>query len=147
MQTVAIKLRKRHERAVVPKYAHEGDAGFDLHFAGEESVTIAPGMVRLLPTGLEMEIPPGFEMQIRPRSGWAVKEGVTVLNSPGTIDSGYRGEVQVCLVNLGHEPVTVMPGARIAQGVIAPVWQGRFEVVAQLEASVRGAGGFGSTGA
>ncbi len=146
MNTVPIKLRKRHERAVVPRYNHEGDAGFDLHFSGEDAVTLAPGMHRLMETGLEMELPLGFELQIRPRSGWAAKSAVTVLNAPGTIDSGYRGEILICLINLGREPVTVLPGQRIAQGVVCPVWHAQFEVTSELSQSERGSGGFGSTG-
>lgn len=147
MQTVSIKLHRRHAGAVVPAYAHAGDAGFDLCFAGDTSLTLEPGAHRLVPTGLAMEIPGGFEVQVRPRSGLAAKQGVTVLNAPGTIDSGYRGEVQVCLINLGREPVTLEPGQRIAQGVVAPVTAARFEVVEELAPSSRGAGGFGSTGA
>ncbi|MBI4872464.1 MAG: dUTP diphosphatase [Candidatus Riflebacteria bacterium] len=146
MTAVPIKIRCRNERARVPVYLHEGDAGFDLHSAAETTLVLQPGERGLVPTGLEMEIPPGFEVQVRPRSGWAVREGVTVLNSPGTIDCGYRGEVQVCLVNLSDRPVEIAPGQRIAQGVLAPVREARFEVVLDLTPSSRGSGGFGSTG-
>ncbi len=103
-------------------------------------------MRRLLPTGLAMEIAPGFEVQLRSRSGWAVRDGLAVLNSPGTIDSGYRGEVQICMMNHGQAPVTLNPGERIAQGVVAPVWHAVFEVCDELSQTGRGAGGFGSTG-
>jgi dUTP pyrophosphatase len=146
VQTVPIKLRKLHQRAVIPRYQHAGDAGFDLCLASDESVVLEPGMRRLLPTGLAMEIAPGFEVQVRSRSGWAVREGLTVLNSPGTIDSSYRGEVQICLMNHGYAPVTLQPGERIAQGVVAPVWHAVFEVADELSETGRGAGGFGSTG-
>ncbi|MCX8255954.1 MAG: dUTP diphosphatase, partial [Beijerinckiaceae bacterium] len=109
-------------------------------------VTLAPGARALVPTGLAIALPPGFEAQIRPRSGLALKHGVTVLNAPGTIDADYRGEVQVLLVNLGQEPFAIERGMRIAQMVVAPVVTARFEVVADLEETARAAGGFGSTG-
>jgi dUTP pyrophosphatase len=109
-------------------------------------VTIEPGHRVLVPTGFSLAIPRGFEGQIRPRSGLALRHGVTVLNAPGTVDSDYRGEVKVLLVNLGHEAFVVRPGDRIAQLVVAPVVRARFEVVEQLDDTDRGAGGYGSTG-
>ncbi len=115
--------------------------------AGDTPMTIPPGARALVPTGLEMEIPAGFEGQVRPRSGLAAKSGVTILNAPGTIDSDYRGEVKVILVNLGDAPFEVERGARIAQLVIAPVTQVAVEAASELAGTGRGAGGFGSTGA
>ena len=109
-------------------------------------VTLAPGERALIPTGLAMALPPGFEAQVRPRSGLAAKDGVTVLNSPGTIDSDYRGEVKIILINHGAAPFIVKRGERIAQMVVAPVVQARFEESDSLDATARGAGGFGSTG-
>ncbi|MEF2554134.1 dUTP diphosphatase [Aurantimonas sp. A2-1-M11] len=130
----------------LPAYASDGAAGADLRAALAGELVLAPGERALVPTGLAFEIPEGFEVQIRPRSGLAVKHGVTVLNTPGTIDSDYRGEVQVVLVNLGAEPFAIARGDRIAQMVVAPVAQARFTERAALSDSTRGAGGFGSTG-
>ncbi|MFP4484799.1 MAG: dUTP diphosphatase, partial [Spirochaetaceae bacterium] len=126
-------------------YASEGSAGADLRAYVEESLTLEPGAFALVPTGVRISLPPGFEGQVRPRSGLAVKHGVTVLNAPGTIDSDYRGEVGVVLINLGREPYTVDRGDRIGQLIVAPVARGEFPA-ARLEDTVRGAGGFGSTG-
>ncbi len=112
----------------------------------EEKLTLAPGERRMVPTGLRLQIPSGYEGQVRPRSGLASKHGVTVLNTPGTIDSDYRGEVRVILVNLGSEPYTIEPGDRIAQIVISPVIQVSYDAVDSLDSSTRGEGGFGSTG-
>jgi dUTP pyrophosphatase len=123
-----------------------GAAGLDLASAAEEAIEIAPGARVAVPTGLAFEIPPGFEGQVRPRSGLARKAGISLPNSPGTIDSDYRGEVLVLLINLGAEPHVVNPGDRIAQLVIAPVVIAQLEEVAALADSVRGGGGFGHTG-
>jgi len=120
--------------------------GLDLRAALDRSVELAPGARALIPTGFALEIPPGLEGQVRPRSGLAVKKGVTVLNSPGTIDPDYRGEVKVILVNLGAEPVSINPGERIAQLVFAPAVRIRWAEAEELDASTRGAGGFGHTG-
>jgi dUTP pyrophosphatase len=120
-------------------------AGLDLPADVDADVTLAPGERRLVPTGLALAIPAGFEGQVRPRSGLAVRHGVTVLNAPGTIDADYRGEVQVLLVNLGREPVTVRRGDRIAQLVVTPVARVAWAEVAALPATARAAGGFGST--
>ncbi|MEX2518780.1 MAG: dUTP diphosphatase [Paracoccaceae bacterium] len=133
-----------------PAYATAGAAGADLRasFAPDDraaGLTLAPGARALVPTGLAMAIPNGFEAQIRPRSGLALRHGLTVANAPGTIDSDYRGEVKVLLVNLGDSPVEIAHGDRVAQMVIAPVVQAGF-VVAELDETHRGAGGFGSTG-
>ena len=128
----------------MPVQAHPGDAGMDLQAC--EHVVLAPGARGLVRTGLAVEIPAGLEGQVRPRSGLALRHGVTVLNAPGTIDAGYRGEVGVILVNLGEEPFVVEPGMRIAQLVFAAVARVAVTVTESLTASERGAGGFGSTG-
>lgn len=130
----------------LPEYQSERAAGMDLRAAVKEPVTIVPGHRALIPTGLVMAIPAGYEGQVRPRSGLALKHGVTVLNSPGTIDSDYRGEVKVLLVNHGEEPFVVKRGERIAQLVIASVVQVPLHVVAELDETERGEGGYGSTG-
>lgn len=140
-----IKIKRIHPAAVLPAYAHgpEEDAGLDLRSV--EHIALQPGIPQAVPTGLQVEIPPGFEGQVRPRSGLALKHGITVPNSPGTIDPGYRGEVKVILLNLGKEPFAIAPGDRIAQLVVA-----RYEAVvwaeAELNDSARGEGGFGSSG-
>jgi dUTP pyrophosphatase len=132
----------------LPSYASAGAAGFDLRAAvpDGETVTLAPGERLLLPTGFAVELPPGFELQVRPRSGLAVKHGVTVLNSPGTVDSDYRGELAICLINLGPEPFAVQRGDRIAQGVVAAAPQVSLVEVDAIGGTGRGSGGFGSTG-
>jgi len=132
----------------LPGYQTEGAAGCDLHAAvpADAPVEIAPGARAAIPTGLAMAIPAGYEGQVRPRSGLAARHGVTVLNTPGTIDSDYRGELTVILVNLGQSPFAVERGMRIAQLIVAPVAQAAFEDVADLDATGRGSGGFGSTG-
>lgn len=132
----------------LPRYETSGAAGMDLIAAlGEgETMVLQPGERALVPTGLAIALPDGFEAQVRPRSGLAAKNGVTVLNSPGTIDCDYRGEVKVILINHGHEPFTIERGTRIAQMVVAPVTQAMFREVDTLDETARGAGGFGSTG-
>lgn len=130
----------------LPAYATAGAAGADLHAAVSEPLELAPGERRAVPTGLVLEIPPGYEAQVRPRSGLALRHGVTVANAPGTVDSDYRGEVKVLLVNLGAEPFTVARGDRIAQLVVAPVTRAEFTESTALSGSRRGSGGFGSTG-
>ncbi|MDF1568110.1 MAG: dUTP diphosphatase [Spirochaetaceae bacterium] len=132
--------------SLIPEYATEHAAGADLKADLDEKIEIGPGERILIPTGLHMAIPIGYEGQVRPRSGLAVKKGLTVLNSPGTIDSDYRGEVKVILINHDSHPVTIEPGMRIAQLVIAPVAQAVFTDVQELPDSNRGGGGFGSTG-
>jgi len=124
----------------------EGAAGMDLASAADSPVTLAPGDRLGVPTGWSMELPPGFEAQVRPRSGLSLKHGVTVVNAPGTIDSDYRGEVVVLLVNLGRQPHTISPGDRMAQMVIAPVSRATVEEAVELSHTERGAGGFGHTG-
>lgn len=130
----------------MPRYMSEGAAGLDLASAASEPITIAPGERAAVPTGLALEIPPGFEGQVRPRSGLARKLGITLPNAPGTIDSDYRGEVLVLLLNMGREPFVVSPGDRIAQLVIAPVVIATLEEVSELSETTRGDGGFGHTG-
>ncbi|MDT2020385.1 dUTP diphosphatase [Methylocella sp. CPCC 101449] len=132
----------------LPRYQSSGAAGLDLvaAVAADEPVSLAPGQRRLVPTGLSIALPDGYEAQVRPRSGLALKNGVTVLNAPGTVDSDYRGEIGVILINLGEVPFVIARGDRIAQIVIAPVSQLEFEETSTLASSARGAGGFGSTG-
>ncbi len=131
----------------LPAYATADAAGADVYAALEEPLIMPPLGRARVPTGLRLHIPSGFEVQVRPRSGLAWNQGLTVLNAPGTIDADYRGEVMVLLVNLGAEPATVRRGDRIAQLVLAPVQRATFALTDQLQSSVRGAGGFGSTGA
>ncbi len=130
----------------LPHYATSGSAGMDLTAAIEVPVALAPGERALVPTGIAIALPEQYEAQVRPRSGLALKQGITTLNTPGTIDADYRGEIGVILINHGQEAVEITRGMRIAQMVIAPVTQGQWEQVDTLEATERGAGGFGSTG-
>lgn len=132
----------------LPAYETKGAAGMDLRAAVEDgaALTLAPGKRALVPTGFIFEVPDGYEAQIRPRSGLAFKNGITCLNSPGTVDSDYRGEVKVLLANLGEEPFEITRGMRIAQMVIAPVTQVRVAEITEISETARGAGGFGSTG-
>ena len=130
----------------LPAYHSVGAAGLDLLADLEQAVTLGPLERCAVPTGLAMEIPPGFEAQVRPRSGRALREGLTLLNTPGTIDSDYRGEIQVIVVNLGRDPVTIQRGDRIAQLVIAPVARATLAEVQHLSDTHRGGGGFGHTG-
>lgn len=142
-QKLTISLK---EGTTPPTYGSAGASGFDLRANNEDDITIPAGGTVLVPTGLHMAIPAGFELQVRSRSGLAAKNGVFVLNTPGTVDSDYRGEVKVILHNAGSEPFTVQTGDRIAQGVICPVVHAVWNVVESLESSERGEGGFGSTG-
>ena len=143
-----LQIRKLDPRAAIPQYHSALAAGLDLAAClpeGDELI-IAPGQISLVKTGLSIAIPAGFEAQIRPRSGLATKHGITLPNSPGTIDADYRGELMVPLINLGREPFTIVHGTRIAQMVIAPVARATVLVVEALDATERGAAGFGSTG-
>jgi deoxyuridine 5'-triphosphate nucleotidohydrolase len=146
--SVAIRIR-RLPHAVgldLPSYATAGAAGMDLVAAVADDVVIAPGARALIPTGLSVALPPAHELQVRPRSGLALKNGVMVANSPGTIDEDYRGEIGVILINAGEAPFTVSRGMRIAQAVLAPVLRAEWHEVETLDETSRGAGGFGSTG-
>ena len=148
MSEVAVSVMRLPHGAdlPVPAYATDAAAGMDLCAAVTAPQTIAPGARTLVPTGLAIALPGGHEGQVRPRSGLALRHGVTVLNAPGTIDADYRGEVAVVLVNFGSEPFIVERGMRIAQLVVAPVRRARWEEVGELPESGRGSGGFGSTG-
>ena len=139
-----IRIKKIREKAVTPHYEHNGDAGMDL-YAVEDSI-LRPGERKLVPTGLQVEIPEGYEMQVRPKSGLALKYGITVLNTPGTVDSCYRGEVGVIMLNASNENYEVKAGEKVAQAVIARVERAEIEEVEELTQTPRGAGGFGSTG-
>jgi dUTP pyrophosphatase len=143
---VALQRLPEGEGLPAPAYMSAHAAGADLCAAVREELTLLPGARALVPTGFSIALPIGFEAQIRPRSGLALRNGVTVLNSPGTIDADYRGPVQVLLSNLGTEPVTIRRGDRIAQMVVAPVARASFDEVADLPETLRGEGGFGSTG-
>ena len=146
--TIAVTRLPHGEGLPLPAYETPGSAGMDLRAAvGEhEPVILKPGSRAMAPTGLCIALPPGYEAQVRPRSGLAAKAGVTCLNTPGTIDSDYRGEVMVILINLGHEDFIIRRGDRIAQMVIAPVTQASWREVDSLDETARGVGGFGSTG-
>ena len=141
---MTLRFRKTHPDAVLPSYAHPSDAGMDVRSV--EDLTIAPGKRALVHTGLVMLLPPMYEAQVRPRSGLALKSGITVLNTPGTIDSGYRGEVGVILANFGEADFQVKKGDKIAQIVIAPVTQPEIVETSEVDETDRGSGGFGSTG-
>lgn len=143
---VSIQRLPHAEDLDLPCYATAQSAGMDLQAAIEQDVVLTPGDRVLIPTGLAVALPEGYEAQIRPRSGLALKQGVTLLNSPGTIDADYRGEIQLILVNLGAEPVTISRGMRIAQMIVAPYSRVAWRETAELPATERGAGGFGSTG-
>jgi dUTP pyrophosphatase len=144
--SVKIQVLPHAKDLPLPEYATEGSAGMDLRAAIAQALVLAPGERHLVPTGLALEIPQGYEAQVRPRSGLAIKHGITMLNSPGTIDSDYRGELKVILANLGQEPFTVQPGDRVAQLIFASVVRARWDLRLELGATQRGQGGFGHTG-
>ena len=145
--TVSIRLRRVGTVAVeMPSYQTSGSAGFDLCAAITEPISLLPGMRCLIPSGFAMAIPPGYEGQVRPRSGLALKHGLTIVNAPGTIDSDYRGEVAIVLINHGQEPYIIKPFTRIAQLVISRVERSSIELVDELDDTLRGQGGYGSTG-
>ncbi len=146
MITVNVKLQKLSDQFIMPAYASEGASGLDLFACISEDLEISPMGRVLIPTGFAMSLSEGYEAQIRPRSGLAWNHGITVLNSPGTIDRDYRGEVKVMLINLGDERYTIKPKSRIAQMVIVEVCPAEIIMVTQLEVTERGEGGFGSTG-
>jgi dUTP pyrophosphatase len=146
--TIEVRIRRlaHAEGLPLPAYATDGAAGADLCAAVEVELILGPGERTAVPTGLVVEIPAGYEGQVRPRSGLAIRSGLTVVNAPGTIDSDYRGELKVLMVNLGAEPVSINHGDRIAQLLVAPVTRAVFVESDELSSSDRGAGGFGSTG-
>ena len=141
-----LKVKRLSKLAVLPRYMTGGAAGMDLTAAPQEPMVLLPGQRALVPTGVSIALPPGHEGQVRPRSGLAVKYGLTLLNAPGTIDEDYRGEVKVLLANMGQEPFCVEAGMRVAQLVIAPVSRVEVQEVEELEETGRGSGGFGHTG-
>lgn len=145
MSKIKVKIINNSPNAL-PEYATEGSAGMDLRAHLEAPVVLQPLERQLIPTGLFIELPLGYEAQVRPRSGLAIKQGITCLNTPGTIDSDYRGEIKVILINLSQEVQTLHPGDRIAQMVVGPVTQVSWEAVSVITESARGAGGFGHTG-
>lgn len=144
--TINVKQLPHAEGLALPAYQSAGAAGMDVMAALAESVYLAPGARAAIPTGLSISVPAGYEAQIRPRSGLAFRHGLTVVNAPGTIDSDYRGEIKILLINLGAETIEISHGMRIAQMVIAPVVQASLQEVDSLSDTDRGAGGFGSTG-
>lgn len=146
--TVDVRVRRLPHGAdlPLPEYQTPDSAGMDLMAAISDDVVLAPGERTLIPTGLSIALPPGFEAQVRPRSGLALRSGVTQVNTPGTIDADYRGEIGVILINHGREPFTVTRGMRIAQMLVAPVVQAHWQEVDELDETARGSGGFGSTG-
>ena len=146
MNKINLKIKKISKLAQLPTYATEGAAGMDLYAANEEPITLAPLERKLVPLGFTMELPAGYEAQIRPRSGMAIKRGITLSNCVGTVDEDYRGEVCVGLVNLSREEYTIQSGDRIAQMVVAPVTKAVIIEADELAETVRGEGGFGSTG-
>ncbi len=146
MHRPEVSFRRLSPLATVPAYQSAGAAGLDLHAALEAPLTLEPGAIALVPMGLALAIPAGFEGQVRPRSGIATKHGITVPNAPGTIDSDYRGELKVALINLGRVPFVIEHSMRVAQLVIAPVAHATLVESADLGDTARGAGGFGSTG-
>lgn len=146
MTKMTVAVCRLRPDAILPDYATDQAAGMDLCAALDAPLSLPPGQWQRVPTGIAMAIPEGFEGQVRPRSGLAFRHGITLLNSPGTIDADYRGEICVLMINHGQEPVEIVPGDRIAQLVIAPVMQVGLQLVPQLEETVRGAGGFGHTG-
>jgi dUTP pyrophosphatase len=141
-----LKVRRLNTLAHLPRYATPGASGLDLAVAIPQAITLHPGERVIVPTGLAIALPPGHEGQIRPRSGLAAQHGITLLNTPGTIDEDYRGEVKLALINLGQDPFLLEPGLRVAQLVVVPVAKVAVEEVAVLDTTWRGDGGFGHTG-
>ena len=143
---IKVQIKKLDPKAKIPEYKTEGASGVDIMALLENKITLDPGESKIIPTGLSIAIPDDLEIQIRPRSGLAAKSNVSVLNTPGTIDSDYRGEIKIILINHGNEKIDVKNGDRIAQMVLMPVLKFKFEEVSKLDDTIRGSGGFGSTG-
>ena len=141
-----ILIKRLSKEVSLPKYETSGSSGMDLRAYIDSNININPGQIAFIPTGLALSIPKGFEVQIRPRSGLAAKKKISVLNTPGTIDADYRGEIKVILINLGPEPFKVEKGLRIAQMIVCPIVQAQLKEVDDLSETERGKGGFGSTG-
>lgn len=147
MKSLNVKIKKwPHFKGELPAYQSASASGFDVRAQLASPVILKPGERTMIPTGLSFEFDPGFEIQSRPRSGFAAKQGLTVLNTPGTIDADYRGEVKIIVINLGHENILIQDQERVAQLVLAPVYQAQFQEVTELSDTERGLGGFGSTG-
>lgn len=150
MEKVAVQFTwlepERSTDLQLPRYHSEFASGMDVAAAVHKPVILEPGDIKLVPSGFAVALPPAYELQVRPRSGLAIKHGITVVNAPGTIDADYRGEIKIGLVNLSREPFTIKRGDRVAQLILAPVCHARFEVVESLAQTDRGAGGFGHTG-
>jgi dUTP pyrophosphatase len=148
MNRLSVKVKRIHNDNDVPlpAYESEGSSGMDLRAAVKQSVLLRPGDIKLIPTGLAVSVPPGYEVQIRPRSGLALHHGVGMVNAPGTIDSDYRGEIGVILINWGDEPLEIQRGDRIAQMVVSQVYRAELLEVPDLDVTSRGQGGFGHTG-
>ncbi len=140
------RLRKELDHIPLPSYATKGSAGLDIYAALEIPMTIAKGSIEMVPTNISVEIPDGYEIQVRPRSGLAAKHGIGILNSPGTIDSDYRGEIKIIIINLGKEDFVIQPAERIAQLVLSKVYTAKFIETTELNNTSRGEGGFGHTG-
>ena len=141
-----ILIKRLSNKVSLPKYETSGSSGMDLAAFIDANIDIDPGKTEIIPTGLSVAIPEGFEIQIRPRSGLAAKDNITVLNTPGTIDADYRGEIKVILINLSNKTFVIEKGFRIAQMVVCPIIQAQLEEVDELSETIRGEGGFGSTG-
>ena len=143
---VSVSQKESCKDMPLPRYMSDYASGMDLLAAVDEEIVLLPGEIKLIPTGIHIELPPGFEAQVRPRSGLALKKGISIVNSPGTIDADYRGEIGVILINLGKEPVTIVRGDRIAQMVFQEVIRADLKGVAELNETMRSTGGFGHTG-
>jgi len=141
---LTVKIQKVTDAAIIPSYAHPGDAGVDLYAA--EDAVLMPGERKLVRTGIKIAVPKGYEAQVRPKSGLALKHGLSIVNTPGTIDAGYRGEVGVICINLGNEAIKIEAGKKIAQMVFKKIETVKFEEAEELDGTSRGEGGFGSTG-
>ena len=146
MDDLTVKIKKLRDDAIIPKYMTESAAGMDLYSANDQDILLAPGKRAMVPTGIAVSLPKGYEAQIRPRSGLAHRHGITLVNTPGTIDADYRGEIMALMINLGEKPYVVSKGTRIAQMIIKKVYRPKIIVSDSLDETKRGSGGFGHTG-